>query len=438
MNFSLNNMDMAQESGKIKILVLDKDDNRLEGHAYSTYQSLPECYDKRMVAMNTMHNDMSIALLNCKSLSTKLFLFIWRKWHKLYCLVKYGIIKKNKKEHYLRLFFGSEYTPFSAKRILAKHSNFKPDIITIHWTSQFLTSKIIRDLHKKTKALIAFVGVDEAHMTAGCHYPVDCEGYKTGCSDCPIFVRGKRLPSDMMRRKIKNFRDVPFVVLGGQNFCKKAADSSVLKLALSSFSYVRIPQVTIYKRLDARKSFGISEDSYVVLFAAAILEETRKGLVYALEALREISDKIPNLVLLLPGKITHMYDIPNVKIVSPGYLDKEDLFKAFCASDCFLSTTIADAGPMMVNYSVALGIPVVSFSVGVAQDLIVHKNNGYIARFKDSKDIANGIFYLSQLSEEEKEKMKLHCFEITEKWKCKKTIYEQLADFYYKAYSNNK
>lgn len=428
---------MLQQKGKIKILVLAKDDNRLEGHAFSEYLSLPECYDKRLVVMETMYDDMSVALLNSKSSVTKKKLYIWKKWLKLFYFVKYGVIKRNRQENHLRLFFGEEYTLFSAKWILSKQPNFNPDIITIHWTSGFLTSSIIKDLHKRTNALIAFVGVDEAHMTAGCHYPVDCEEYKRVCSNCPIFVKGKHLVSDMMYRKIKNLRNVPFVVLGVPYFCKRASESSVLKHSLGNFPYIKIPKVTLYESNDARKRFNISNDSFVVLFAAAKLDESRKGMTYALEALCKVSRKIPNLVLLLPGNISNRQCIEGVNIISPGYLNKDDLFKAFCASDCFLSTTIADTGPMMVNFSISLGTPVISFDVGVAHNLIIHKKNGYIANMKDVEDLSNGILFLSGLSDVEKKQMKMCCTEVIEKWRRKETAYEQLAKFYINEYSMN-
>lgn len=63
----------------------------------------------------------------------------------------------------------------------------------------------------------------------------------------------------------------------------------------------------------------------------------------------------------------------NVNIIMPGFLSENELFEVYCAADVFMSTTIADSGPMMVNYSIACGTPVVSFPIGVAQDLVMHK-----------------------------------------------------------------
>ena len=48
---------------------------------------------------------------------------------------------------------------------------------------------------------------------------------------------------------------------------------------------------------------------------------------------------------------------------------------------------------MMINYGIMQYIPVVAFEMGVALDLIVHKENGYIAKWRDVNDFANGILY---------------------------------------------
>lgn len=433
MSFSLNKMDGDKQ--KIKILMLDKNDNRLAGHAMNTYLSLPDCYDKRIVVMQTLYDDMSVALLNKKNFFKKIFFFMWRIWRRIYYTFKYGAIKYNDKENKLRMFYGDEYIPFSAKWILSKHPNFIPDIISIHWTSGFINSDIIRELHERTNALIAFIGLDEAHLTAGCHYPVDCEGFKTDCSDCPIFIKGKEIPRNQYQKKIEVLRNIPFVVLGVPYFCRKASTSSALKYAQAFISSVKIPMVTAFPQKDARKFFNIPENAFVVMFSAARLNEIRKGFIYTRDAIRKISEEVPNLVVLMPGRKAEdliIDNVTNIAIKTPGYLNQENLFMAFCASDCFLSTTIADTGPMMVNFSIALGVPVVSFNIGVAQDLVIHKKTGYIANYMDSDDVAAGILYLSQLSELEKKGIKDNCNNVLQTWIKRKTSLEQLADYYLK------
>jgi len=39
------------------------------------------------------------------------------------------------------------------------------------------------------------------------------------------------------------------------------------------------------------------------------------------------------------------------------------------------------------------GTPVVGFNIGGIPDIIKHKENGYLAKYKDAEDLANGITF---------------------------------------------
>ena len=52
---------------------------------------------------------------------------------------------------------------------------------------------------------------------------------------------------------------------------------------------------------------------------------------------------------------------------------------------------------MMVNYSMACGRPVIAFPVGIAQDLIVHKETGWMAEMRNTEDFAMGLDYFYQM-----------------------------------------
>lgn len=123
-----------------------------------------------------------------------------------------------------------------------------------------------------------------------------------------------------------------------------------------------------------------------------------------------------------------MYFNPRIHTVVPGFLDLQGLFKAYCASDCFLNMTIADSGPMMVNYSIALGTPVISFNIGVAQDLVIHKKTGYIAELKNSEDVAQGLEFIHNLSVEERIKMSEECRALIAETESVLPWYEQIYE----------
>ena len=61
------------------------------------------------------------------------------------------------------------------------------------------------------------------------------------------------------------------------------------------------------------------------------------------------------------------------------------------ASDIFIVPSLADNQPTTVMESLCCGTPGCWFDVGGIPDMIKHKENGYLAKYRDAEDIANGI-----------------------------------------------
>jgi glycosyltransferase involved in cell wall biosynthesis len=55
------------------------------------------------------------------------------------------------------------------------------------------------------------------------------------------------------------------------------------------------------------------------------------------------------------------------------------------------------------------GTPVVSFEMGVASDLVRTGETGYLARIKDSKDLAQGVFNTLMLNRENFDRLSENC-----------------------------
>ncbi len=75
-----------------------------------------------------------------------------------------------------------------------------------------------------------------------------------------------------------------------------------------------------------------------------------------------------------------------------GFLqDEYSTALVYNAADVFIVPSLADNLPTTVQESLSCGTPVVGFEVGGIPDMISHKKNGYLAKYKDSGDIAEGI-----------------------------------------------
>ncbi len=71
-------------------------------------------------------------------------------------------------------------------------------------------------------------------------------------------------------------------------------------------------------------------------------------------------------------------------------LSSETLAKLYSSCDIFLCPSVEDNGPMMINEAVLSGCAIVSFDVGVSQDL-VSDINGYLAENFNDYDLFLGL-----------------------------------------------
>jgi glycosyltransferase involved in cell wall biosynthesis len=101
-----------------------------------------------------------------------------------------------------------------------------------------------------------------------------------------------------------------------------------------------------------------------------------------------------NITILIFGKANKekiSAEIP-FKTVFTGHLgDEYSTSLVYNAADVFVAPSLADNLPTTILESLSCGTPVVGFNVGGIPDMISHKTNGYLAKYKDATDLADGI-----------------------------------------------
>lgn len=400
--------------GKLKVLILGQDDTTFSGHALWMQNELPDDkFDKKLVVLEKRHNGGDYAYFydyrnrfkRAFMIRVRIFLQKIKIWR--FC----GEWLRPRPDSQGHAFHVSAFNSITGDDILNKCSGFIPDLIVMMWTRKLVSAEAVKRMYELTHARFLFVFVDNAHLTGGCHYPVDCNGYLHGCYDCPALVSGKQIAAKVMADKLCYFKGIPKYVLGVSADCRLAGQSPLFKDA-NFFPLCSYPKVDITDKDEARLHFGIPQNAFVAMVGSNFIYDVRKGIRYAIEAINQLSEKYDDIYILILGYSKNsikMYLNPKIHTITFGFLSLQGLLKAYCASDCFLNMTIADSGPMMVNYSIALGTPVISFYIGVAQDLVVHKKTGYIAELKNSEDVARGMEFIHNLSVEERIKMSEEC-----------------------------
>lgn len=300
------------------------------------------------------------------------------------------------------------------------------DAIVVFFWQEMLTFKSVEAIYNKLKCLFIFRCVDYSPMAGGCHFTGDCKNFETGCGYCPGI--GSKKLNDFTRFNVKYRKRIyekikPIVT--GNGYMQTFYDRSYL---LKDYdrrvcTYFTLDLNHFYEqdRVESRKQFGIPQSGmFVLLFGAQSLSDERKGVSYLLKALKMFHDKLnkeerDKILLVLAGKsIDEIKDRLCFEYKYLGFVKAELLPKMYSAADVFLSPSVNDAGPSMVNQSLACGTPVVSFEMGTAIDYVKDKNTGYCAKLRDAEDFAMGIEKIFRLSESDYQSMRKECRMVSE------------------------
>ncbi|AXE20508.1 hypothetical protein DR864_23605 [Runella rosea] len=301
-----------------------------------------------------------------------------------------------------------QYSVVSAKKIL-ELVPVKPDVIFIHWVTDFLNAKIIHELYKLTGAKIYWLMIDNAPITGGCHYPWTCRRYQTDCGNCPAITSPevKWLAQKNLALKLTYLPESMGLLVFSESDHKRARQSAVFrhKSIYKLLGLVDENKFVLGDQEAAKSHFGLATNHKVIFFGAASLKERRKGMHLLIEAIKILEAE--NVTYLIAGNAALPFENRSIKTI--GYLDEGQLIKAYQAADIFVCPSIEDSGPMMINQSIMCGTPVVAFNTGVAQDLVHTGNTGYRADLGDYKDLAKGIAQLLQLDKTARRVMGENC-----------------------------
>ena len=264
-------------------------------------------------------------------------------------------------------------------------------VIHIHWANHgFIDIKEIKRWNKP----VVWTLRDMWPFTGGCHHAFSCDNYKSSCGSCPVLGSGreKDLSSFVLRKKIKYLSVLPIQWVAISNWMKTRASSSAIlrnKPISVIFSGIDCSAYKVVDKNKARSFFDFPIDAKIILIGAGNLREEYKGFKYILNALNKI-EKDYLIVTFGSGNIFEE-EIPQ-KYINLGYIDKKkELAKLYNSADVFIAPSIAEAFGKTFAEAQACGLPVVCFDETGPADIIEHLKSGYLAKFKDEKDLLKGI-----------------------------------------------
>lgn len=298
------------------------------------------------------------------------------------------------------------------------------DLVIIFFWQNLLSFKTIEKLYDKLKCKFIFYFADYSPMSGGCHFTMTCENFRTGCGCCPAI--NSRNPNDfthwnvLYRKRV--YEKVKPILLGNTYMIDNFFNKSYLLKEQQKAIVSVILNLDLFRPINQPKAlahFNLKEeDRFIIGFGCQSLTDSRKGMSYLFKALDflflNITEEERKKILLLSIGNNESDIVNHLKFDYKclGYINENSLPLFYSSSNIFVSPSIYDAGPSMVNQSIACGTPVISFEMGCAIDVIKGQKTGYCAKLYNFEDMANGILQFLRMPDKEYKEIKRNCREL--------------------------
>jgi glycosyltransferase involved in cell wall biosynthesis len=279
------------------------------------------------------------------------------------------------------------------------------DILHLHWINKgFLSLDEIGKLTELGKPVFWTLH-DMWAFTGGCHHSRGCFHFQQNCGNCQYVKKpsDSDISASILAKKKKKFNPKNLVIITPSHWLSELAESSSL------FSHV--PVYTIPNPIDtdffaprpkkkSQEILGLDPTKKYILFAAATISQYYKGFAYLNEALEILSNQYTGIekeweLLVVGNNKTGVELAPKFKKHYLGYIsDMSQMITVYNAANVFVTPSLEENLPNTIMEAMACGTPSVGFNIGGIPEMIEHKENGYIAEFKNTQDFANGIFYI--------------------------------------------
>lgn len=279
------------------------------------------------------------------------------------------------------------------------------DIVCLNWINQGLMSlEGIHKLHASGKKIIWTLH-DMWAMTGICHHAYECDHYLDECGCCQ-FLSGGGTPTDLSHKYWKKkhhvYAGVPITFVTVSHWLEECArHSSLLRGRKILTIHNPFPTEQFYYT-PPRELYSLltPEKPNVLLFGAARIDDPIKGLDYTIDALNYIFDNHPEI-----ASKTAIYFFGHIKTPQAldrlrfshrnlGMISDFKIIRYLCSvAKVIISTSLYETLPGTLIEGQAGGALPVTFGRGGQNDIVEHKKTGYIARYKDSRDVAEGIMW---------------------------------------------
>lgn len=277
------------------------------------------------------------------------------------------------------------------------------DIILLSWINQgVLSLEGIRKLGKFGKPIV-WVMHDMWNITGICHHAMECSGYQSNCGHCR-YLTGRSttdLSYHTLKRKAKLYNEVPITFVAVSNWLAKCCEkSSIMRSQDVRVIPNAFPVDSFFTEQTNTPTLLDDEGKQIILMGAARLDDSIKGLDMAIEALNHLFDNHPEVArtteAVFFGDVRNpaIFDRLRFPFRRLGTVNDGNILRQLYArASVVLSTSLYETLPGTLIEGQAAGCLPVTFGRGGQSDIVDHLQTGYIARYCDTEDVANGILW---------------------------------------------
>lgn len=250
---------------------------------------------------------------------------------------------------------GSELFTVFRNRISRIADRIEADgaILHLHWLPAAASDALASELSERALKTIWTLH-DYRPVTGGCHYPSQCNGYISGCNDCPqsrSFAKG--LVAEGLKQKILTFSEKRITFVSPSAGLFQAAKQS---LATAGHKVELIPNPVASGTNSVGKSRSISISKQYI-FVATNVEEKRKGLDKVLAwwaAEREQGE-----TLMLVGQGAEKFQSETRGIIAAGSMQPEELAIVYMNSKALVFASSEDNAPGVLAEAASHELPII-------------------------------------------------------------------------------
>lgn len=173
-------------------------------------------------------------------------------------------------------------------------------------------------------------------------------------------------------------------------------DIPIKRTVIPTFNAFKLQNLS---KKEGRCQLHISEDEKVLLFFGFVREY--KGLKWLLKALPAVREALPDVRLLVVGdfgndKTSYLNMIDKLAIekyveIFDGYIPDKEVEKFFASADLVVLPYESATQSGIVQISYGFEKPVIATNVGGLPEVVVDGKTGYVAKSKNSEDLAKQI-----------------------------------------------